>query len=260
MKKKQIALLCVLILSGTMLAATLSSCSVRLHDKYWVAEQTSGYATIRGLTAAGREQTELTLPAEIKGYPVKKLEANRTFIAAMLGSDIAHANLGKLRKMTIEGSVEITRGFFGNSGVEVIEFLSEKPSILKEGIFEGNRRWAAFLIVPEGSPDDFFGEGTENRLKFKPLEAINGYFIKENIFHGYYGDKEHIEVPEGVESTAVNSGVGYSVTTIKFPSTMKVIIARSNFNASNGLETVYVSQNTVIEEGAISSHVEIVRY
>jgi hypothetical protein len=141
------------------------------------------------------------------------------------------------------------------------------------------------FIVPDSWEYDLRYNGI-----FKKSEVIDGYLIKNNIFCGYIGKEKDLVIPEGVTDVASywNNEQDYSsyfryikypVESVRFPSTIDRILSENMFSRSairsyygysytndlvyknyESLKTVYVSENTVIESGAFTHGIEIIRY
>jgi hypothetical protein len=116
-------------------------------------------------------------------------------------------------------------------------------------------------IVPDGSPEDYLKvEGsTGYRLSFWKSEAIDGYLVKNNVYMGYIGNEKDVIIPEGVTKLHNSDRFKFSVyNSINIPSTVTYIQKDNMFY--NYIKTIYVSENTVIEEGAFNSKATIIRY
>ncbi|MDR2091650.1 MAG: hypothetical protein LBP62_08430 [Clostridiales bacterium] len=270
MRKRKIALLCVLVLLITGVAGVLSGCEPKSIDEIWMArlyESTSsptGQAVcIYGVMPKYRGSEELILPEKIDGHPVKKLFANKPYFS---DASSGQAPLGNLRRLTIEASVQIIGHFFDGSKVFLIEFTNLNPSVFnpERGI------WFPITVIPDGSSADYLS----NCNPYRKSEVINGFLIKNGVFGGYIGNDTEIEIPDN--ATSIMNGEYYfklliatCITSVKFPPTIKLIQKDSIFydfsrgnpiNELNGLKTVYVSKSTTIETDAFSPAIEIIYY
>jgi hypothetical protein len=269
MLKRRIATVGVLILLLIGTVGALSSCVTKSIDDVWIAKletdkssDTGKSVTISGVMPKYLNQRELVIPERIDGHPVKKLfKFRQLFTDAESGS----AELGELRRLTIEASVEIVGQFFNGSKVFLIEFTNLTPST-----FRWENSWLPLVIIPDGSSEDYL----KNSNPYLKSEVINDYLIKDGVFGGYIGNDTEIEIPEGV--IGIMKGeyrfkllITTRVLSVKFPTTIQVIQKNSLFydfsrgnliDELNGLKTVYVPYNTIIEEDAFSSKIEIIRY
>ncbi|MDR2202528.1 MAG: hypothetical protein LBP26_07240 [Clostridiales bacterium] len=98
-------------------------------------------------------------------------------------------------------------------------------------------------------------------------EIYDGVIIKDSEFYGFLFDAvaTEINIPEG--ATSIANDIFYGglhedsvVETYRLPTTITEIRAGNGLAKLKDLKTVYVSENTVIEDGAFPSSVNVVRY
>jgi hypothetical protein len=91
---------------------------------------------------------------------------------------------------------------------------------------------------------------------------MGDFLIRNNIFYGYIGTQNIVEIPEGViEIEVYNYYPSWvNIISIRFPSTIEIILKDNRFYDYLHLTTVFVSTNTVIEDGAFKAGVDIIYY
>jgi hypothetical protein len=252
--KKKVIVLTMLITLCAIFAGTLTSCTRSL-DKYWDARLEGGVVRIYGLTREGKKQETLFLPEYIAGYKVSLLERHVTYPATVPSAPL----YGNVKYITIEGKVTIGERFFWSAGYSIVEFLSAEPPTIK-GVFSNE---TTLFIVPDGSPEDYLKiEGSMGyRLSFWKSETIDGYLIKDNVYMGYFGKENDLIIPEGVtklNTSGIWRRIGNYFNSVKIPFTVMYIQKNNMFNDYPG--TIYISENTVIEDDAFTERVQIIRY
>jgi hypothetical protein len=262
MRKRKIALLCVLVLLITGVAGVLSGCEPKSIDEIWNAqlyEEEDGSQAVRiyGLTGKGRKETRLVLPETIDGYPVKRLQAKRNWLATVNsgGGEVGYADLGELKYLTIEPSVFIGQGFFEKCKINVLEFTNDEPSFLKSSYNIIN---AGIILIPENYSYAEYFTAPWWSGGYHRSDIVNGYLIKDGIFIGYYGEELDIVIPEGVKELG-NLMYTFPINSIRFPKTLIKVKALNGFKNYQNI-TVYVSKNTIIEDRAFMSSVNIIYY
>jgi hypothetical protein len=289
---KRILRIAVLVMLLSAAAFSLNGCFPsetmgKSIDDFWHAtvESDGGekYVRIWGLTDKGIElsetQTEATIPETIGGYPVKYLKA-AWFTNCGMYDDNHAARLGFLKRLTIEPCVRIGENFFGDNELDVIELKNEGKYM-----FYGNFGYQrdSVLLIPDGS--DYDDAYTYYSGVFKKSEVINDCLIGNDVFYGYIGVNAEITIPENVTGIATSWNnnnwmkyptrfIKYPIKSIKFPSSIDRISKDNifssfsvNYTVKNeadknyaALTTVYVSSNTIIEDGAFMPDVIIERY
>ncbi|MDR1905609.1 MAG: hypothetical protein LBQ27_01660 [Clostridiales bacterium] len=289
--KKMLAMAAVMALLATM-TFTLAGCLLggerrgESIDDFWYAtvvkDSGGDYVRIWGLTENGvklsETQTEAVIPETIGGYPVKYLKGAHYILFGKPND--SPAELGQLKRIIIEPCVKIGRNFFETSILDVLEFKSEEE-------YEIDHIWGEYgryiiMIVPDNIDSSYTND---HRMTFKKSETLNGYLVRENIFCGYIGTEGNIVIPEGVTDIAAadvgdynmsffDAFVDYPIESIHFPTTVTRISKSNIFSSFStsydvqyeyekkyaSLTKVYVSSNTVIEEGAFMPDVEIEIY
>jgi hypothetical protein len=258
MRKRKIALLCVLVLLITGVAGVLSGCEPSI-DEIWDAqlykeEDGSQAVRIYGLTGKGRKETRLVLPETIDGYPVKRLQAKKDWMATVNsgGGDIGYANLGELKYLTIEPSVFIGQGFFEKCKITILEFTNYKPSIV-DGSIESD-----VVLIPECFSYSEYLIGLTWQGGYHRSNLVDECIVKNGFFRGYIGEDQDIKVPEGTQEVR-NILYMPPFDSIRFPETLVKIEAKDGFKEYENI-TVIVSFNTIIEEGAFAYSVNIIYY
>jgi hypothetical protein len=243
MKKKRIILALLLAFCVIFSGITLTSCTRSL-DKYWDARLEGGVVRIYGLTKEGKKQETLFLPEYIAGYKVRWLENKVAYPATVPSTPEFGPNV---KSIVIEGSVTIGQNFFGKG--RVIEFLNSEPPTLKPRFATGDN----IYIIPDGSPENYLHieGGSGYLLSFYKSETIDGYLIKDNVYMGYCGKEHDLIIPEGVtklHTSDIWHQIVLSSDSIKIPSTVMYIQKDNMINNYPG--TIYISKNTIIEDGA----------
>ena len=150
------------------------------------------------------------------------------------------------------GGVEIDPLFFSESGVIVIELLSEEKPILG---YDYGWNYGGIYIVPDGTG---YEDWTGRRI-FRKSQVVDGYLFKNNSFYGYIGDEQDIEVPEGITGIG---GLYYGnpyFKSVKLPSTISYISANTLGLFLMDI-TLYIHEDTVIApDASINKHI-IIRY
>jgi hypothetical protein len=153
-KKNKPILIIMLLISIVMSLTVLTGCIEDTLDENWIARtytEKDGSTAIRIYepTKKGKKLTELTIPEEIAGYPVKLLKPKAMILGGLPGS----AEFGSVKHVTIEGCVRVEVGFFAKDQVEIVEFTNPEPSYAFIP-FSGSgidRTKPIIIIIPDGS-------------------------------------------------------------------------------------------------------------